>query len=56
MAVGAIYAGWLIGDGAVTLAGALALSIGIAIQNFPRGEPWSLSRCGLQASAAKNHS
>lgn len=42
MAVGAIYAGWLIGDGAVTLAGALALSIGIAIQNFPEGAVVSL--------------
>ena len=42
MAVGAIYAGWLIGDGAVTLAGALALSIGIAIQNFPEGAIISL--------------
>ena len=42
MAVGAIYAGWLMGDGAVTLAGALALSIGIAIQNFPEGAVVSL--------------
>ena len=49
MAVGAIYAGWLIGDGAVTLAGALAtaagalaLSLGIAIQNFPEGAVVSL--------------
>ena len=42
MAVGAIYAGWLMGDGAVTLAGALALSLGIAIQNFPEGAVVSL--------------
>lgn len=37
MAIGAIYAGWLSGNGVVTLAGALALSVGIAIQNFPEG-------------------
>ena len=37
MAVGVVYAGWLAGDGQITLAGALALSLGIAIQNFPEG-------------------
>ena len=37
MAVGAVYAGWLYGDSGITLAGALALSLGIAIQNFPEG-------------------
>ena len=42
MAVGAIYAGWLMGNGAVTLTGALALSLGIAIQNFPEGAVVSL--------------
>lgn len=42
MAVGVIYAGWLMGDGSVTLAGALALSLGIAIQNFPEGAVVSL--------------
>ena len=31
MAVGAVYAGWLYGDSGITLAGALALSLGIAI-------------------------
>ena len=36
-ACGAIYAGVLSGDGQVTFAGALALSIGIAVQNFPEG-------------------
>ena len=35
MAVGAVYAGWLYGDSGITLTGALALSLGIAIQNFP---------------------
>lgn len=37
MAVGAVYAGWIAGSVHVTIAGALALSIGIAIQNFPEG-------------------
>ncbi|OUQ38756.1 ZIP family metal transporter [Faecalibacterium sp. An122] len=37
MAVGVVYAAWLAGEGEVSLAGALALSLGIAIQNFPEG-------------------
>ena len=37
MAVGVVYAGWLSGDSSITLTGALALSLGIAIQNFPEG-------------------
>ena len=37
MAVGIVYAGWLYGTNNIALAGALALSIGIAIQNFPEG-------------------
>ncbi len=37
MAVGVVYAGYLAGDGKMALGGALALSIGIAIQNFPEG-------------------
>lgn len=37
MAVGVIYAGLISGSGQITAAGALALSIGIAIQNFPEG-------------------
>ena len=37
MAVGAVYAGWLYGDSGITLPGALTLSLGIAIQNFPEG-------------------
>lgn len=36
-ACGAIFAGVLKGDGAVTMAGAITLAIGIAIQNFPEG-------------------
>lgn len=37
MAVGVVYAGIKSGEATMTLAGALALSIGIAIQNFPEG-------------------
>lgn len=37
MAVGVLYAGWYTGAAEVTEAGALALAIGIAIQNFPEG-------------------
>lgn len=37
MAVGVVYAGFLSGSAQITAAGALALSIGIAIQNFPEG-------------------
>ncbi len=37
MAVGAVLAGAMHGDMAVSGAGALALSIGIAVQNFPEG-------------------
>lgn len=37
MAVGVVYAGYLAGNTTVTIAGALALSLGIAIQNFPEG-------------------
>lgn len=37
MAVGVVYAGYLEGSTEITIAGALALSIGIAIQNFPEG-------------------
>lgn len=37
MAVGVVYAGLLSGNTQITIMGALALSIGIAIQNFPEG-------------------
>lgn len=37
MAVGVVYAGWLNGSVGIGAAGALALSLGIAIQNFPEG-------------------
>lgn len=37
MAVGVVFAGMLSGDSRITLAAAFALTIGIAIQNFPEG-------------------
>ena len=37
MAVGVTYAGAIYGKGSVSLAQALVLSLGIAIQNFPEG-------------------
>lgn len=37
MAVGVAFAGAAIGDSGITMAGAFALAIGIAIQNFPEG-------------------
>lgn len=37
MAVGVVFAGAMIGNAGITLTGAFALAIGIAIQNFPEG-------------------
>ena len=37
MAVGVVLAGWMTGATEISIGGALALSIGIAIQNFPEG-------------------
>ena len=37
MAVGVIFAGAISGDSGITMASAIALSLGIAIQNFPEG-------------------
>ena len=42
MAVGVVYAGWMSGETSITALGALALSVGIAIQNFPEGAIISL--------------
>ena len=42
MAVGVMYAGLLAGNTKITAASALALSLGIAIQNFPEGAIISL--------------
>ena len=45
MAVGVVYAGYLSGTAQITAAGALALSLGIAIQNFP-------GRCAVRRRGA----
>ncbi len=37
MAVGVVYAGYISGNAAISASGALALALGIAIQNFPEG-------------------
>lgn len=42
MAVGILLAGWLAGNDSITSAGTLALSLGIALQNFPEGAIISL--------------
>lgn len=42
MAVGVVFAGLLAESSGITMAGAIALSIGIAIQNFPEGAIISL--------------
>ena len=42
MAVGVVFAGWLTGTSTISLAGAMALALGIAIQNFPEGAIISL--------------
>lgn len=54
MAVGAVYAGYLTGNASITAMGALALSIGIAIQNFPEGAIISMPLCaeGMKKSKA----
>ncbi len=46
MAVGAVFSGLLAARAGITLAGAFALSLGIAIQNFPEGAIISLPLAG----------
>lgn len=45
MAVGVAFAGWISHNTSMTMAGAFALSIGIAVQNFPEGAIVSLPLC-----------
>lgn len=54
MAVGVVYAGMLTGNVSITAASALALSIGIAIQNFPEGAIISMPLHSEGASKAKS--
>ena len=53
MSVGVAYAGSLIRGAGITAAGALALALGIAIQNFPEGAIISLPLCGEGMSRRK---
>ena len=53
MAVGVTFAGLLSGNGKITAAGAIALAIGIAIQNFPEGAIISLPLRSEGASRKK---
>ncbi len=46
MAVGIVCAGWLYGNETITFTGALALALGIAIQNFPEGAIVSMPLLG----------
>lgn len=52
MAVGVVFAG-ILGDGGMTAAAALALAIGIAIQNFPEGAVISMPLIGTGMSRRK---
>ncbi len=53
MAVGVVFAGLAAGQSTITYAGALALSIGIAIQNFPEGAIVSLPLRSTRMSRKK---
>ena len=53
MAVGVVYAGFLSGNASITAGGALALALGIAIQNFPEGAIISMPLCAEGKSKGK---
>lgn len=53
MAVGVTFAGALIGDTGITVTGAIALALGIAIQNFPEGAIISMPLCSSGVSKRK---
>ncbi len=54
MAVGVVYAGLLSGSENITAGGALALALGIAIQNFPEGAIISMPLYAEGKSKAKS--
>lgn len=54
MAVGVVFAGLLAGNEKITLAAAIALSVGIAIQNFPEGAIISLPLKSEGGSSGKS--
>lgn len=53
MAVGVTFAGAMMGDMGITVAGAFALALGIAIQNFPEGAIISMPLCSTGVSKRK---
>lgn len=53
MAVGVTFAGVLAGDSSITMMGAIALAIGIAIQNFPEGAIVSMPLCASGTGKGK---
>ena len=53
MAVGVTFAGALMGNTGITITGALALAIGIAIQNFPEGAIISMPLCSEGVSRTR---
>ncbi|MBO4898784.1 MAG: ZIP family metal transporter [Lachnospiraceae bacterium] len=53
MAVGVVYAGFISGNTMITAGGALALALGIAIQNFPEGAIISMPLCAEGNSKGK---
>ncbi|MDO4454776.1 MAG: ZIP family metal transporter [Eubacteriales bacterium] len=54
ISTGAVFAGVLMGSHEVTMAGAFALAIGIAVQNFPEGAIISMPLCGEGMSKGKS--
>ena len=54
LAVGIVFAGYLSQNFGVTLAGAMALSVGIAIQNFPEGAIVSLPLLSSKTGKTKS--
>ena len=54
MAVGVVFAGLLSGETSITCAAAFALSVGIAIQNFPEGAIISMPLVGTEMSKLKS--
>lgn len=53
MAVGVVFAGMMANNTSITLMGAFALAIGIAIQNFPEGAIISMPVCAAGAGKKK---
>jgi len=53
MAVGVVYAGFVYGNAKITAAGAFALALGIAVQNFPEGAIISMPLKAEGTSKAK---